>query len=171
MWEAIALALIVSVIAPTILAWLTNRNRRAEKTEDWKRLDDVAARAAEAARLLAAEQKRVAEATKTASDKLDTIVTTTAVIHTLVNSSLTAAIERQLFLAKRLLETDDITADEQAALKAEIAELGTVLSDRRAQAATAQAIIEKAPAGVIAVPTPVKVVGPVTIAPTPPPEA
>jgi hypothetical protein len=50
-----------TAISPILMAWLTNRNRRQEKQEDYARQDAVAAKAAEAARLLAERQDAAEE--------------------------------------------------------------------------------------------------------------
>ncbi len=110
MTPEVEIALIVgisSLSSPMILAWFTGRQLRASKKEDYARSDAVAAQAAEAARLLAEQQnmaatkaaeaatlllasnERVAETADITLGKLD-------VIHTLVNSSLTAAMQSEL---------------------------------------------------------------------------
>lgn len=66
MSDAIVLALIVAVPAmfsPLLMAWITNRNRRAEKREDYARQDAVAEKAAEVAETLLMRQAEVAAAT------------------------------------------------------------------------------------------------------------
>lgn len=104
--DAFAVALLVaftSIVSPMLLAWLTNRQRRQEKIEDYARLDVVAAQAAEAARLLVQTNKAVAEvgaqaaiAAQGTNDKLDTI-------HVLVNSNMTAAMRAELDARKAQL--------------------------------------------------------------------
>ncbi len=96
MADQIWLALIVAVpaivtgaIAPLATVLITNRSRRKDKEQDWARQDAVAAQAAEAAKLLLAANERVAETTATTNAKLD-------VIHVLVNSSMTAAMQAEL---------------------------------------------------------------------------
>lgn len=152
-WVA-AIAGIVSVltgvVGPMLTAFFLNRNRRAEKVEDWKRQDEVAAQllerqdaiaaqTAEAARLLVASDKRVADTARETQAQLK-------VIHTLVNSNLTAsmqaALDAQVSLLAALLEIVDLkgksgfapTTDALATVestKAKIAELQAVLLDRR----------------------------------------
>lgn len=115
-YESIIVALIVSVLAPTIVAWQTNRSRRAEKREDWARLDQVRDQAAEAARLLV-------QSNNVTNSKLD-------VIHTLVNSNMTAAMQDAL----------DSTIRERAALM-ELAELRRATgSDPKAETTAAIAL-------------------------------
>jgi len=87
-------ALVVAVVGPAVLSWLSSRQRRAEKREDWARQDAVAAKvdaaavkAAEAAELLLAANERVAKAAADTNSKLD-------VIHVLVNSKLTETEQR-----------------------------------------------------------------------------
>jgi len=87
-WIALIVA-VTSMVSPLLLAALTNRHRHKEKLEDYARQDEVAAKAAEAARLLLAANERVAETAKVTNGKLD-------VIHTLVNSNMTAAMQAEL---------------------------------------------------------------------------
>lgn len=77
------LALIVAVpamLSPLLMAWLTNRNRRMEKQEDYKRQDDVAAKAEQVAQLLLDRQTEVSAATTKAAALLE--VNTKAVSET-----------------------------------------------------------------------------------------
>jgi len=150
--ENVWLALIVAIpamLSPVIMSWLTNRQMRLGKAEDYARQDAVAAKvdaaaakAAEAAKLLLAANERVAATTVITNGKLD-------VIHTLVNSSLTTAVQdsldaRRISLALMLeiVELKKVagkqpTRESLAAIssvKAKIAELETLLADRlRAQ--------------------------------------
>ena len=82
-------AAMVSVIAPAVLSYMTGKQRMAEKKEDYRRQDEVAAQAREAARLLLDANERVAETTLETNKKLE-------IIHTLVNSNMTSAIQEQL---------------------------------------------------------------------------
>lgn len=149
------IALIVAIpatIAPVMVAWLGGSQRREEKQLDWKRQDEVTARAEQAAKLLldsnreiAKTTKVVAEATKEANEKL-------TVVHGLVNSSYTAALEgqyhatvRELALMREVFRLneragnvpngDGLRAIE--ATEAKIKDLDAVLKERRAQAEAA----------------------------------
>ncbi len=118
--ENILLALIISVIAPIIVGLITSYSNRADKREQWERDDVVAAKAAEAVK------------------KLD-------VIHTLVNSNMTAAMQaeyeatkRELVLLLQVVElnkkagnapTTESLAEIEATRK-KITELTIVLKDR-----------------------------------------
>jgi hypothetical protein len=139
--EVILVAVIVSVIAPTVLGLMTNHQRRAEKREDWARQDAVADKAAEAATLLLAENKRVAATAEKTNEKLD-------VIHILVNSNMTAAMQAELDATRRDLvslrevarlnrEAGRETSPEAAAVIAETAQridkLDAELRDRLKQ--------------------------------------
>lgn len=162
MQDSIAIALVGAasgIISPLLLALLINRNRRAEKQEDYKRQDDVATQAAEAAKLLAARQddaaakaaeaatlllaanERVAKDTKITNGKLD-------VIHGLVNSNMTAAMQAELDARRENLalllevvemkraaghEPNSETLLLIGAAKGKIAELEAGLSDRLKQ--------------------------------------
>jgi len=94
--QPIYLALIVAIptilsatVSPIIMSLINNRNRRKEKQEDYARQDAVAEQAAKAAKLLVAANERVADTAKVTNGKLD-------VIHTLVNSNMTAAMQAEL---------------------------------------------------------------------------
>lgn len=73
--EIIAVALIASLVGPLTLGYFQAKAHRSDKHEDWRRQDEVAAR------LIAANTQ--------ANTKLD-------VIHDLVNSDMTAALQAQL---------------------------------------------------------------------------
>jgi hypothetical protein len=91
-WLALIAAvtgMISGIVAPVVLSIIDSRGRSREKQEDWARQDAVAAQAAEAARLLLGANERVAESTQQTNTKLD-------VIHGLVNSNMTAALQDQL---------------------------------------------------------------------------
>ena len=129
----LVLVALIAACSPLLLAHLTNRQRRSDKREDWARSDAVAEKAAEAARLLLAANERVAETTAVTNEKLD-------VIHGLVNSQMTAAIqaelgatERELVLLRRLAAIaapDDEVQAAEATATAKIAELRATLADR-----------------------------------------
>jgi uncharacterized membrane protein affecting hemolysin expression len=135
--EVVLVALIVSLISPTVLAWINGRQRRADKQEDWARQDAVAAQAAEAASLLLAENKKVAESAQTTHDQLTQI-------HTLVNSNMTASMQADhdstvlLLAALRAnvaLRGGEANEDTRVAIKTaegRLAELEAQLTDRRA---------------------------------------
>ena len=160
--SAIFLGLIVaasSTISPLILSYLTARGRHNERLEDFARQDAVAAQAAEAARLLSNRQDaaaskaadaakllvvntaKVAETAKITNIKLD-------VIHTLVNSNMTAAMQaeldattRELAMMGEVIELKRVAGREpnvQAlaaieATKSRISELTAALADRLKQ--------------------------------------
>jgi len=167
-----------------MLSWLQGRNTRAERAQDYarqdqvaadlqKRQDEVAEKAAEAAELLATAQKASADkaaeaaalllksnekvantAAKTAqvtSDKLD-------VIHTLVNSNMTAAMQseldaRRIALAQMLeivelkrgnkLEPTKEVLEAIGSLKGKINELEAQLKDRLSQSDAIAKNLEK----------------------------
>jgi len=159
--ETVLVALVVSVIAPSVLAWLTGRQRQADKAQDWAREDAVAAQAAKAAKLLLDRQEadarkreeaaallleaneRVARTAETTNTKLD-------VIHTLVNSNMTAAMQSELdstvrelaalkeIIALKAAAGDKPSPEALAAItytEAKIGELTATLNDRQEAAA------------------------------------
>jgi hypothetical protein len=142
-----------TVLSPVILSHMSARARRAEKQLDWAREDKVAAQAAEAASLLLAANERVA---RTAEGVAKTARVTNAkldVIHTLVDGSMTAAMQSELDATVRELTLmrevaglrraagHDPSAEALAAIDAtvlRIAELKTKLADRLTQVALAE---------------------------------
>lgn len=144
-----AVVAIFSTMSPILLSWLTNRNRRQEQQENYNRQDVVAARlaarqdamatkAADAAILLASNTEKVATSTALTNKKLD-------VIHTLVNSSMTAAIQAEMEATVRVLALlEEVISLNNAAgrapsveslaavesTKKRIAELASSLADR-----------------------------------------
>lgn len=145
------IAAIAAMMSPALLAFLSNNARRDEKREDYARQDKVAARAEKAASDLIASNKEVAEAARTAAivtnGKLD-------VIHTLVNSNMTAAMQSELDAKLQnlalLREVSDLkkaagenpSPEAQAVIamtEQKIAELQAVLVDRLAQSKVADA--------------------------------
>jgi hypothetical protein len=97
--EAIWIAVIVamtSTVSPLLLAYLTNRQRRRDKLEDWARQDAVAAQARQVADDLLRVNRQVVGATEEANTKLDTANGKLDTIHGLANSTLTAAKQAEL---------------------------------------------------------------------------
>lgn len=151
-------AALTSTIAPILLAVIAYRQRRQEKFDEYtrqdqvaarvedaarkllQRQDEVAAKAAEAAKLLLANNERVAADAEKANAKLD-------VIHTLVNSNMTAALQsemdattRELAMMREVVELkraagSDPTTEVLAAIEAtkmKLGELAATLADRLA---------------------------------------
>jgi hypothetical protein len=145
-WTAIWLALIAmatGIGSPFILAWQLHRNSAAVRRADWARQDAVAAKAEEAARLLLAANERVSEDSKITNGKLD-------VIHELVNSSMTAAMQgehdamtRELAMMREVIALKKANGHAPSvetlgtieATEARIAELNAMLADRSKQSA------------------------------------
>jgi hypothetical protein len=145
------LALTAAFSSPLILAWLTGRQRSLEKREDWRREDEVAARAAQAARLLLDSQERVAR-------KVAEVATTTAKassgvsaqlnqIHTLVNSNMTLAMDNELVAYRSnlvLLKAEQMRSPTPelvvaiGLMSAKITELDAQLHDRKVATDIAQ---------------------------------
>lgn len=126
------------IIAPILISYMDTRARRADKAQDWARQDAVAAQAREAASLLLERQEAVAAQAREAAklllasnertegyavdqlkattagaqetaDKLDTIKTQGEMIHKLVNSQLSAAIQAERdALAGQLVALKDL---------------------------------------------------------------
>lgn len=183
--SAVWIAITVAVIGPFLLAWLQGRQRtadmhaeaqlrREERAEDYarqdlvaerltRRNDEVAAKAQQvaiqtqtAAQLLLQNNEKVAAATKAANTKLD-------VIHTLVNSNMTSALQGQLDAHKAQLVTlrelialrvtmgqspDDETSAALLALETRVGALAANLRDRIEQTKIADAQIFIAKEGV-----------------------
>lgn len=148
MTDGIAVALIValsSTIGPMLMAWLTNRHLRKQKIEDYRRQDEVARKAEEVAVRVASN----ARAMQLAGERQEKFAVITQgkldVIHALVNSSMTAAMQaeldatvrelammREVILLNRIAgkepSVDALAAVELTATR--ISELATALSDR-----------------------------------------
>jgi len=103
-WAPILVAVVVAVV-PLMSAWLTGRQLRAAKVQDWARDDalrereqkeraQVAAQVAAAAAEVAAVKDHLVESTNRTDRKLDDI-------HVLVNSSMTAAKQAELAATRR----------------------------------------------------------------------
>ena len=143
--SSVQLALIVAIpaiVSPLLLAWINDRTqrkaklleaaiRRQEKLEDYARQDRVAT-------ALATNNRIVEQANRQTNTKLD-------VIHTLVNSNMTAALQSELDATKRemvmMIEVIDLKKasgklpSEEALhavelTQAKIAELQATLADR-----------------------------------------
>ncbi len=143
-WLALIVAMTTAVtttITPVSMALITARTARRDKLEDYARQDAVAAKAAEAAKLLIAANVRVEASARGTSDKLDAI-------HSLVNSNMTAAMQaeldatvRELAMMREVIELkrtagkepspESLAAKEMT--KTRIAELTAALNDRRTQ--------------------------------------
>jgi hypothetical protein len=91
-WTAIFTMLIVQIVAPTMLYL----QRRAEKREDWRRMDTVAEKVEEARKALEASDELAGVRAQKIDGKLN-------VIHTLVNSQMTAAMQAELDATTREL--------------------------------------------------------------------
>jgi hypothetical protein len=106
-WLTPIIVALAAVAGTSLPIYISGRQRSREKVEDWARQDAVAAKAAEAARLLLAAQKAsiertdevarlAAEADKRTATKLDAIDTQGKAIHVLVNQKLTDVIRQAL---------------------------------------------------------------------------
>lgn len=174
--EAVWIALIVAAGAATttlLTTWLNARQIRAGKEQDYARQDHVAAQlearqdaaeakaegvakqAAEAAKLLLASNKLVAEQSAHAAEVTNGKL---AQIHDLVNSNLTAqmgeahgALMQQLVLMREVIALHKAAGrnpskdalDAIEVIERKIAELGAQLADRAAVTATADSKVAK----------------------------
>lgn len=135
MTDAILVALVVAILGPVILNVLNARARHKEKLEDWARQDEVAEKLLRANEVVALQSRDTQK-------KLE-------VIHTLVNSNMTAAMDAELHATEReyamMLEVIDLkktagveptrtVLDQVAATEAKIAELRATMEDRLNQA-------------------------------------
>jgi len=129
--EVAGIVAVSSILGPLLLSYLTNRQRRAEKDEDYARQDEVARKAQAAA-------DKVAEVAKSQGAKLDQI-------HVLVNSNMTASMQGELDAYKsNLVLLEEISSLRKAAgqdpspttmaviesTKKKISELDAQLADR-----------------------------------------
>lgn len=127
--ETIVVALIVSLVAPLVLAVVTGWQRRGEKREDWARQDKVADRVADVA-------KTATVAAETAAKAQESNAATLKDIHALVNSDMTAArtaelvATRLLVVALRKLTPDAATDEAIDTAEHRVDELEAILADR-----------------------------------------
>lgn len=152
----ICVAIFTSVTAPLLIAHRTERMHRDDREADWARQDEVAAKAAEAANELLSSQRRVAAQAAEAAALLlannERVAATQSetnsklsIIHTLVNSNMTTAMQseydaivRELALMKEVMALNQAegrqptTASLSAieATEAKIKELAAALEDR-----------------------------------------
>jgi hypothetical protein len=114
--ETIVVALVVSIISPTIVALLAGRQQRKAKEQDWAREDAVADKAvlvakqaSAAAQLLLAAQETEAvarqEVARLAAENNAATASQLKQIHTLVNSDMTAARQSELNTFRQLIES------------------------------------------------------------------
>lgn len=156
--------LIVSLVSPAVLALLLSRSQRATKREQWERDDAVALAAEQAADRQLAQQvetaRLLAENNAVAAEAGDVISGQLKVIHTLVNSSMTKAMQSEydtaLLLATTLREmltlneavgnpVDEATTLLLATTEEKIAGLHAELLDRTTQNAIAERQIAESP--------------------------
>ncbi len=148
-----AASLVGTVVSPMVLMYLTSRERRLEKLEDYRRQDEVAAKVDRVAAQAAIAQK----ASIVRTDEVVRVAAATAAeqnqqlkqIHMLVNSDMTAARQAELDQTKitlvmlkkivamdvrdsRIPSPEDLAAIR--ATEARIDELQTILADRLVKA-------------------------------------
>jgi hypothetical protein len=147
----IIVALIVALSA-IINLWITGYQRKSERREDYRRQDEVAEKAAEAAKLLLVNQQRALVATEEVARVAATSTSSTnrqlERIHTLVNSDMTAALVGQrdqarltLLALKKIIALDSdagrpASPEDRASIEEverQLAKLGEVLADRAKQ--------------------------------------
>jgi hypothetical protein len=158
---SILTAIFASITAPLILAHRTERMHREDRLADYERQDKVARAAEQTATDLIASQKRIAdqaaEAAKLLLDANERVARTAQVtngkldvIHTLVNSNMTAAMQseydatvRELAMMREVMALKEAAggspgAEARAAIAAtevKLAELAAALEDRAEAAA------------------------------------
>lgn len=158
------LVAVIAVVSPGILALLTGWQNSKGKREDWRRQDEVAARAeaaaekvsevadqaASAAALLVKRQDDAAEAARQAAEDLvdanenlkkETARAASIVngkldqIHTLVNSNLSAAMDDRLTAIRALIVALEQAADQSSAARSRIQALENTAIELEAQLA------------------------------------
>jgi biopolymer transport protein ExbB/TolQ len=151
-WLALIAAVSTAIVSPVIVAVVANWNRASERVADYARQDAVAARAEKnaaallerqdkAAKLLLESNKIVEETARISNGKLD-------VIHTLVNSNMTSAMQseldatgRELAMMLEVIELKKVSGLQPTeevisalgATRGKIVELQAMLADRRKQ--------------------------------------
>jgi hypothetical protein len=107
--STLATALIVAVLAPSVLALITAKVNSNSKREDWKRQDEVAARVEEVSEVLSHQQMETVT-------KLDGIAKTVDQVHTMSDGALSLAKEQQLDSYHAQMVALDQLADIQTAM-------------------------------------------------------
>lgn len=145
------LAVFASVTAPLILLHRSEKMHREDRLADYKRQDEIAARAAAAQKAVADQAAEAAGLLLQSNGKLD-------VIHALVNSNMTAVMQAELDATRRelalMLENGRLnaaaghrqTAEALAAIEAttaKVTELASSMNDRLGAAAAAAAAAEQ----------------------------
>jgi len=100
--DDIWIAFFVAVLSPAVLAFLTQWSARTARREDWKRQDEVAAAAVQAANKLAEESRRAAQNT---DSKLEHVVKLTNSNHEELKKEIAAYKDEIRVLNERLLES------------------------------------------------------------------
>jgi hypothetical protein len=137
LWYAL-IAAVTTTVSPMILSHFNNKNTREDRAADWARQDAIAKRASDAANTLIEGGRKATAVAAETNQKLD-------VIHVLVNSNMTAAMQSelvavtaQLALIREVMEMNttagrkpsvDTLAVEKAAV-VKVAELTASLNDR-----------------------------------------
>jgi hypothetical protein len=93
---AASVAIFTSLTAPTLLFYMTARQHTRDKRQDWARQDLVAKRVAEATEAAQEIAHAATAAQDLAATHLRKVGETVEVVHTLVNSDKTAAMQREL---------------------------------------------------------------------------
>lgn len=145
--QTLAIALVVAVIGPMFLSWLTHRNAMRMKQQEWDRQDKVAADLRAYQETVTKGLDDVAKVQKETKDSTDSQLKQ---IHTLVNSNLTAAMRGELtavqsnLLALRKLESlnPSSTPEELGAIKS-LETRERELSDTLAERMEQQRLIDK----------------------------
>lgn len=127
------------IVGPLFLAWLTGRQRSAEKREDWARQDAVA----DKVDAVASQARKAAELLRTRQDEVAGKLNQ---IHDLVNSNLTtqmeealAALTQQVVLMREVVDLNRAAGREPSRaaieaigiIEAKVGELHAKLADRR----------------------------------------
>lgn len=138
-------SLVTAVVAPVLMSYVSFKQRKAEREADWERQDEVASNAAKASALLLDAQKKAARVT---ADNAELTGSKLDVIHTLVNSQLSTALENELEALKReqaiiaemleMKKAQGLKPSKEALVameksKVRIAELQTIIAERDAQ--------------------------------------
>jgi hypothetical protein len=101
--DTVITAAIIAVIAPAIMAFITNYFRHQEKKEDWAREDEVARRAEEARKAVVEVAKVAEAATIATTEALTNMKVVVDQTHLLVNSNMMKEMRKGLVSLKAQL--------------------------------------------------------------------
>jgi hypothetical protein len=123
--------MVTAVLGPFLMSWINGRQRAQERADDYRRQDEVAKRLENA-------QEIADKIAKENSAKLDKVVVTGAVTHSLVNSAMGAQKKLVAIALRRVADLSQHSDDIKAA---ELAEQAYIEHEENAKKVNAAAVL------------------------------